>query len=441
VRSGERVKRPRDQGSKGPSGRGAERDRRWIVGILGACMTVGVSMRVSVALAQDATGSQKHTIVAGAYVGADGQLVAGPVRVIVQGGKIISIEPGAGAPAGQDISVDEYPGAVVCPGLIDCNAALGVLGGLNERQTAIQPRVDARDAFNRFSPQLRAALAGGVTTFAIAPDDQNLVGGRMAICQTSGPGGQPQLILDVTDGARAEARGNAAASLGVRGPLKLSLDPQSFKVDREPTSRSGAIGMFRDMLEAARRGEKLDASLADFAAGKLTGVLTAPSGADVLSALELSREYKLRLVLIHASDAREVAELATDSLAGVIVGPFDWSAGQREAAAARLFASRGLKVAIAGGLPWTSADSLRIGAAVATRAGLAPEVARRAITTVPAELLGVSEQVGSLAAGHRADVVVFSGDPLDLRSRVLAVYVGGKRVYVPTVATGTGVVP
>ena len=120
----------------------------------------------------------------------------------------------------------------------------------------------------------------------------------------------------------------------------------------------------------------------------------------------------------------------TDHVAGAIVNPLDLTAARRDALAAGLFEKHGVKVAIAGGLPHAPADSLRIGAAVAARAGLTPEAARRSISIVPAELLGVDEQVGSIALGHQADLVVFSGDPLDLRSRVLAVYVGGQRVYV-----------
>ena len=67
--------------------------------------------------------------------------------------------------------VAEYPNAILCPGLIDCATSLGVLGELSERQTAVQAQVRAADAFNRFSPQLLAALAAGVTTFALVPDE------------------------------------------------------------------------------------------------------------------------------------------------------------------------------------------------------------------------------------------------------------------------------
>lgn len=345
-----------------------------------------------------------RAIAAGGVINAEGKITT-PGLVVIDGERIVQV--GGEVPAGA--VVDHYPTALLCPGLIDCHAAIGALDGLSERNEPIQPRVRAADAFNRYSSELRAALAAGVTTFALAPDDQNLVGGQIAICQTTGPDGRPRLLTDA-------------------GPLKLSLAPETFKLDREPTSRSGALGVLRTKLDAARAAEPSDA-LGAFAQGRAPGILTAPTGADVLTALELAKKHELRLALIHSADARRVAELAAGHVLGVIIEPLDLSSGRRSATAAGVFEHAGVKVALAGGLPQTAPDSVRIGAAVAARGGLSLEAARRAITTVPAELLGVGDRVGELAAGRQADVVVFSGDPLDLRARVLAVYVAGRRVY------------
>ena len=351
-----------------------------------------------------------HVIQAAAYVTTDGSIAAGGLLVITDE----HITQVAGnAPPGA--STDDYPGAVLCSGLIDCQAALGAAGNLGERQSAIQAHANARDAFNRYSRELRAALAAGVTTFALTPDDQNLIGGCVAVCQTAGPDGRPRLLTDT-------------------GPLKLSLSPAAFKVDREPTSRIGALGLLRETIESARAGGQGQRDpLAAFAAGQSPALLTAPSAADVLAALQLADEYGVKWILAHTTDARRVADqlgAATPRVTGLVVGPFDLTTGPRDAAAAGLFERQHVPVAIAGGLPGEPADSLRVGAAVAARAGLSPSAARRAITAVPASLLGVAERIGVLETGHQADVVVFSGDPLDLRSRVLAVYVAGRRVYV-----------
>jgi hypothetical protein len=372
---------------------------RWCIGFVAALVALAVAGR-----------ADTRVLRAAAYVDADGQIVKGGLLVI-DGEKIVQV--GGEAPAG--LPVDAYDGAVLSSGLIDCHSALGVRGGLSERQEAIEPLVNARDAFDRYSRQLAQALAAGVTTFALSPDDQDLVGGRIAICQTGGPEGRPRVLSDA-------------------GPLKLSLSPAVFRPARDPTSRSGALGMLREALQTARgevgRSSTSPYPLAEFAAGRLTGFIAAPSGADVLSCVQLSEDYGVRLVPIHTVDARRVAEPAKGHVAGIIVGPFDMTSGQRAAIAAGLFARQGIPVAIAGGLPTASPDGLREAAAMAARAGLAPAAARRAITSVPAELLGVGDRLGQLVVGREADIVVFSGDPLDLRSRVLAVYVGGRQAFV-----------
>ncbi len=383
-----------------------------VIGLLGALLATQSAVGQT-------TEAGRRAVQGAAYMNAQGQIVKGGV-VIIDGEMIAEVvdQPPA------ELPVDVYPGAVLCPGLIDCHSALGASGGLSERQAAFEPRVNARDAFDRYARQLRQALAAGVTTFALAPDDKDLVGGRIAICQTAGPDGQPRLLSDA-------------------GPFKLSLSPEILRPEREPTSRSGALGMLRKALETGRSRSSSDRDdpWPAFAGGQLCGFVTAPSGADVLAGLELAHDYGLRLVLIHTIDARRVAEQVAGHVAGVVVGPLDLGSDQRAAVAAGLFARQGTPVGIAGGLPTAPADSLRMGAAVAARAGLAPAAARRAITTVPAELLSVGDRIGKLDAGHQADVVVCSGDPLDLRSRVLAVYVAGRRVYAISPGQSPGEAP
>ncbi len=372
-------------------------------------------LAMTLALATSAAG-QSVIIQTGAYIDERGELTKSAGVVIADG---LITQLGGDLP--RDARIDSYPRAVLCPGLIDCQGALGVSGGLSERRHAVQPRVNARDAFNKYSTQLAAALEAGVTSFALAPDDQNLVGGRIAICQTSGPDGKPYVLTD-------------------QGPLKLSLSPAAFKRDREPTSRGGALGMLRESLTRAKRSsaDLANNPLGAFANGKLTGLVAVPSGADVYSLLYLAGELELQVIPIHTLDARQVAEQLAGQVPGVIVGPLGLYSSRRETMAPGLFERHQVPVAIAGGLPGQSADSLRVGAAMAAREGLSPAAARRAITTVPARLLGMDKQIGVIKTGNRADLVVFSGDPLDLRSRVLAVYVGGRRVFQAAPKSGNG---
>lgn len=326
--------------------------------------------------------------------------------LLIENGHISTI----GAAVPENVPLHSYPHAVVCPGLVDCRSALGVLQHLSERDEAINPRIHAADAFNQYSAELAAALRAGVTTFALMPDDENLVGGRLAICRTASPPDTPQIIKS-------------------DGPFKLSLSPTAFKIDRPPTARIEALSMLRSALREASRTPANSDPLALLTNGNTPAFLATPFAADVLSAVELAREFNLRLILLHNQDAHLVANGLTEHILGVVLDPLPWSATHRQARAAALFANADVPVAFAGGLPFEPPDSLRISAAVAVRAGLPLPAARQSITTNPARLLGVADQTGEIATGRSADLVIFTGDPLDLRSRVLAVYVAGQRLH------------
>lgn len=362
----------------------------------------------SPALAQ----TSSRAIRAAAWVTPEGEIEKNAV-VLVTDGRIAAV----GEEPPKDVPIDEYERAVISPGLIDCHASLGAVGHLRETAQPLEPSARARDAFDRFHPHLRVALQAGVTTFALCPDDGNVIGGRIAICQTYGAALMPAVLVET-------------------GPMKLSLSSAAFLPDREPTSRSGALGMLRTALSQAASPGAADSPLRGVPGGATRIVASAPAGADVLAMLGLVDEFKLKAVVVHSVDARDIAAEAARRDVGVIAGPLDFSSPPRLAQAPGILAQAGVRMAIAGGLPTAPADSLRIGAAVAVRNGLSPAAGRTAITSAAAELLGVSDLVGSIAPGLRADLVVFSGDPLDLRSRVLAVYVGGVRV--PRDATAAG---
>ena len=88
-----------------------------------------------------------------------------------------------------------------------------------------------------------------------------------------------------------------------------------------------------------------------------------------------------------------------------------------------------LKVAFTSHAPENHPGSLRVSAALALRHGMDASAALLSITRIPGEIAGIHNRVGSLAPGKDADIVIFSGDPLDLSSRVMEVYIEGVRAF------------
>src|SRR5699024_8215841 len=92
-------------------------------------------------------------------------------------------------------------------------------------------------------------------------------------------------------------------------------------------------------------------------------------------------------------------------------------------------AEAGVRVAITTDHPVVPINFLVHQASLAVKEGLDPEVALRALTINPADILGLDDRVGALRPGLDGDVVIWSGDPLDVFSRVQRVLITGAEVY------------
>ena len=94
-----------------------------------------------------------------------------------------------------------------------------------------------------------------------------------------------------------------------------------------------------------------------------------------------------------------------------------------------MLAGAGLRIALTTDHPVVPIQFLALSATLAVKEGLDPDEALRALTLNPAVILGIDDRVGSLAPGLDGDVVVWSGDPLDVMSRAVHVVSGGRPVY------------
>jgi imidazolonepropionase-like amidohydrolase len=129
----------------------------------------------------------------------------------------------------------------------------------------------------------------------------------------------------------------------------------------------------------------------------------------------------------------------------VILGPLFTTRSKvelrnRTLRSAGILARAGVKIAITTDHPVIPINFLVYQAALAVKDGLDPDVALRALTVNPAEMLDLDDKVGSLKPGLDADVVIWSGDPLDVMNRAMRVFVRGKDVYHFDDSKGVGVV-
>lgn len=352
------------------------------------------------AAAQDAPPERRVVRGARVWTGAPETAGGDAAQVVVRDGDVVAVGPEALQPPGA--VVDAYPGAWIGPGFVDPDAGLGALGDRDEAARPLAPDVRLSWLANPDHPDFAAARAAGITTVALTPGDRALLGGVGALLKTTGAGfGE------------------------LPGPLKLAFWGGALSDERPPTSRAGAARLLRRALaEAEARDAGPLVALAD---GQHPALVTVGDREDVRLATAVLGDA----VVLLLGDRFGVGDLEGLDLSGVtcVLGPFDLDTPRRVLRLPAALAARGVPIVFASGAPAAPAAGLRLTAILAVRHGLDEASALDALTGTTAAVLGVDERVGALTPGRDADLVVFDGHPLRPASRLLAVYVDGRRVY------------
>lgn len=371
----------------------------------------------------------------------DGSAPIAGGTVIVRDGRVIAAGQGIAVPAGA--RVIDAGGKWVTPGLVAGFTRLGLVevdavNQTNDARATGSPYSAAIDVEPGINPRVKAiavSRAAGVTRAIVAPETaQEIFGGQGAVIDT---------------GTDADAvmvpRAFQFAEMGETG------------ADRAGGSRPAAYLEFRTKLRDAERfarnpaaydGDSKDALLprADAAAlvpvvqGRTPLLVHVESGPDILNVLKLRREFPaLKLVLVGASEGWTVARDIAAAGVPVIASALRDLPSAFEALAAtqsnvgRLRAA-GVKVSI-GMIDDEEARQARYSTQYAGNlvaltkvpgaTGLGWGEALAAISSAPAEALGLGAEIGSLRPGRRADVVLWDGDPLELASRPARLWIDG----------------
>jgi len=355
-----------------------------------------------------------------------------PGALRIADGEIVEVAERIAAPAGAEV-IDLGPNGALMPGLVDADFPGGLEGPSAEYSREVTPRFRPLPALDRDSRAFVEARAEGTTTAAILPGSDNVISGLAGVVKTSEalPVLEDATALVITM-AEDPARRNRARTR-----------PDSIYV-RQPTNRMGVVWILRSTMTRVAAGEPLTdrlglgrssavgATLADpireAIAGRLPVFARSRTDHDILTTLRLAEEFGFSPVIVEGHEAYKIAERLGSADVPVILGTLTTS-GLRgpegtELAwnVAGLLQDAGVTIALSGG-------ALLDQARFAVRFGLPNDQALRAVTATPAELLGVDDRVGTLEAGKAADVLAFSGDPLDLTSALRWVMIDGDLVF------------
>ncbi len=332
-----------------------------------------------------------------------------PGTIVIHQGRILSVEEGRRIPEGA--RVEDLAGRWVIPGLVEAAGTTGVSGPSNEDSAEITPGLRILDAVDPGHPEFRHARERGVTTVFVAPGNRNVIGGLAALFKTGGRVLVPEAALKAALGS-----GPSAGNFPPRGV------PATFFA-RRPTTRMGVVWEFRKAFEDAREGRGAGGDpLTRVLEGRLPLRIAASEAADVESALDLARELKLNIVIEEAGEAwRRAAELAAAKVPVLLRPALRAGAGEPRLDAFVVL----LRAGVTTGLLPADGSDLRITAAMTMKHGASRDEALKAVTLVPAGILGLGARIGSLEAGKDADLAVCSGDPFDPTVSVERVMIDG----------------
>jgi imidazolonepropionase-like amidohydrolase len=155
---------------------------------------------------------------------------------------------------------------------------------------------------------------------------------------------------------------------------------------------------------------------------------------DILTAIRIAKEFNVDITIDHCTEGHKITDFLLEDNARIIVGPLLTERSKVELKnlsfkAPAILSKAGLKVAIMSDHPVIPIQYLPVCASLAVREGMDEMEALKAITINAAWVSGLDDRVGSLEEGKDADVVIFDGHPLDVRSRTRMVFIDGKLVF------------
>ena len=399
---------------------------------------------------KSAGGADTVAVTGGYVVPIEGEPIRGGT-VLMSAGRIVAVGPDAEIHLPVGVSTIDARGLWVLPGLVEAHAHLGIgeegeaTDDINEATDPNGAGLRALDGINPADSGFADALSGGVTTAVITPGSANPIGGQTVA---------------------VKCWGRTVDEMVLREPVgvKSALGENPMRVyggqNRLPSTRFGTAAVIRDAFRKAQdyrvRREHAASTHGQFDRhsslevlvrvldGELPWCQHVHRADDIVTAIRLADEFGYRLVINHGTEAHLLADLIAQRGIPVISGPLLAGRSKVELRHRTLrnpgiLARAGVPLAITTDHSEVPINFLIHQVTLAVKEGLDRETALRSVTVNPAKMLGLDDRVGALKPGLDADVVLWSGDPLDVMSRALRVFVGGRDVYHYDTERATGI--
>ncbi|HSK74364.1 MAG TPA: amidohydrolase family protein [Pyrinomonadaceae bacterium] len=333
---------------------------------------------------------------------------------------------------------------VVTPGLIDAHSVIGIAGYLNqphdqmqiEASAPIQPELRAIDVYNTEEKLIEWVRSFGVTTIHTGHAPAALMSGQTMIAKTVGKTVDdavivPTAMIAVTLGQNALNSGGKPP--GTRAKQAAMLRAELIKA-QEAVRKQDADKDKKPEDKAKQQSELRAEIMQKVIRREIPLLVTAHKAQDIMTAIRLSKEFNLRIILDGSAEAQLVADEIKKSGYPIILHPAMYRAGGETESLSMISPAKlkaaGLNFALQSGYE-TYVPKSRVvlfEAAIAAANGLSFRDALATITIDAARILGIDNRVGSLAPGKDADLALFDGDPFEYTTHNIGTIIDGKVV-------------
>ncbi|MBM3975450.1 MAG: amidohydrolase family protein [Planctomycetes bacterium] len=415
-----------------------------------------------------ALAADKLVIEAGRVITRPGHEIKNGV-IVIENGRITKVGAQGEVDKPWDATVIGGPQYVAFPGFVEAQTSRG-LDRPNEN-IDVAPFLDIRDSIDPINFAYEDYLRHGVTTLNVQQGGNCVIGGRGMVVRPVGMTVDEMAVrtdyalkLSASPKAGKSAATQAMALRRAFEELRKRLEKQvQDKRDGKARDKREALFQGRELegdkakgramegkgwrvdgLELVPRGEldEKDLQLLELVEGKRDAYVWCAAAMDVRKALDLAKEngFLERTTLVLAGDCWKAADVvAASGRPAILIPPLlhvetePITGKEVETPVAKVFAEKGVKFAIASETGQASSlpshHVLWYQAALAIGQGLPRERAIAAVTTVPAEILGLRDRVGSLEEGKDGNVLLLDGEPLSVRTHVQFVVIEGKTAY------------
>ncbi|MEN3002072.1 MAG: amidohydrolase family protein [Armatimonadota bacterium] len=359
--------------------------------------------------------------------------------VLIRDGRIEAVGKEVTVPP--DAEVYNAQGLHLYPGFIDASTTLGLVeigavsATVDTAETgSFNPNARVEIAINPDSELIPVARVNGITTAVVAPSG-GVLSGMGCVINLDGWTWEDMCIkspLGIYLNFPAPSGDASQSAEARRRDWESRMRPlrDFFENARRYARARSAEG--KEGVPIHERDPRFEAML-PVLEGKLPLFVRVESALGIQAAIRWAEEEKVRLVIVGGSEAWKVADLLREKGVPVILervhalprtedAPYD-----QPFITPKLLHEKGVLFCIASA-DASNVRNLPYHAATAVAFGLPHAEGLKALTLYPARILGLEHRLGSIEPGKDANLILTTGDPLDIRTEVRQVWIGGRPI-------------